>query len=170
VAPHIPNKVSLTNYTDGTILLEGSVLDGLRVLAWRPAHGQHLAWMDECGIITLTPRPMSGFLFVNMEELAARSLDTARRAALTNAADLEQALKAWPDVPLPDSVWLGVERRENYRSDRRDVGLPKWARGHRIVEADEGNGCFAALGYCRPGEESRFKVADPYYCQLMGYE
>lgn len=164
--PYICNKVGLTQYTNGKTLLDGSILEGIEVLAWAKPLGRKLIWMDEMG--SLKKKAVAGFILVRWAELAEKDLPTARRAILTNSNDLATALSQWPDkLEAPPMVWLGITRRYNLIEDSEDVGLPSWAWGYQVVEAEEPIGCFAALGYGNPGDEARFKIAKQYYCQLL---
>lgn len=163
---YVCNRVSMTNYTNGTIRLDGSVLDGLDVLAWTNHLGQRLIWMNECG--RLRRSRVAGFILVRWSDLAKKHMPTARRALLTNSNDLGAALALWPDrLEAPEIVRLGIRKQGNYIEDSEDVGLPPWARGYEVIEAEEPIGCFAALGYCLSGQEARFKAAKRYYCELL---
>jgi hypothetical protein len=164
--PFVCNKVSLTRYTNDLIRLDGSVLNGIDVLAWTGSFGKQLIWMDEVG--DLHKQPTVGFILVRWADLATKDMATARRAILTNSTDLDTALTLWPDnLKAPSMVWLGVIQRRNLLADSEDVGLPTWAWGYEVIEAEEPIGCFAALGYCCPGEEARFEIAKDYYCELL---
>jgi len=164
--PFISNKVSLTHFTNDRIRLDGSVLDGIDVLAWTESFGKQLIWMDEVG--DLHKRPVVGFILVRWADVARKDMATARRAILTNSTDLDTALTLWPDkLEAPSMVWLGVSQRRNLLADSDDVGLPAWAWGYEVIEAEEPIGCFAALGYCLPGQEARFEIARDYYCELL---
>ena len=172
---YVCNKVSLTNYTDDTIKLNGSILDGLNVLAWQPPNGLHLVWMDEMG--KLNTSPVVGFLLMDFKRVAERSEPVARRALLTNSADIGKTLEEWEAIdtfnlptlsalPAPELITLGVMCKKNCVGED-DVGLPEWAFGHEIIEVEEPIGCFAALGYCHRGEKNRFNVAKRYYVPLL---
>ncbi len=164
--PYVCNKVSLTSYTNSIIRLDGSVLDGIDVLAWAKPFGKQLIWMDECG--NLTKSPVAGFILVRWADVARKDMATARRAILTNSTDLDTALTQWPDkLEAPPMVWLGISQRRNLLEDSEDVGLPSWAWGYEVIEAHEPISCFAALGYCLPGQKARFEIAKQYYCELL---
>lgn len=162
------NKVTITAYSDYSMRLEGSVLDGLPVLAWQPPHGRRLLWMCEIGELHVSN--VAGFILMNFSDVAGRSEAVARRALLTNNQDIAKTLKQWEAIggtrlpPLasldsPELIWLGVRQAQNILLDADDIGLPQWACGHEIIEVEEPCGCFAALGYCRRGEEAKFQVA-----------
>ena len=158
---YICNKVSMTQYTHGIIRLDGSVIDGLDVLAWTEPFGRQLIWMDEIG--ELNTRAIAGFILVRWSDLAKKDMPTAQRAILTNSSDLRTTLSIWPNNPaFPSEVWLGISHRRNLLEDSEDVGLPSWAWGYEVIEAIEPSGCFAALGYCSPGQEARFEIAKNY--------
>jgi len=164
--PYICNKVSLTHYTNDAIRLNGSVLNGIDVLAWTGSFGKQLIWMDEIG--DLHKQPVVGFILVRWADVARKDMATAQRAILTNSTDLDTALSLWPDkLKTRPMVWLGVRQRRNLLTDSEDVGMPTWAWGYEVIEAVEPIGCFAALGYCSPGEEARFEIAKDYYCELL---
>jgi hypothetical protein len=165
------NKVTLTADTENSMRLEGSVLDGLPVLAWQPPHGRRLLWMCEMGKLNVSK--IAGFIMMNFSEVAGRSEAVARRALLTNSLDIARTLEQWEAIggdrlpaltslATPELIWLGVRQCRNALMDAEDIGLPQWALGHEIIEVDEPYGCFAALGYCRRGEDAKFKVATKY--------
>src|ERR1019366_10687713 len=78
--PYVCNKVSLTHYTNDIIRLDGSVLDGIDVLAWTEPFGKELIWMDEGG--DLHKQPTVGFILVRWADLATKDMRTARRGGL----------------------------------------------------------------------------------------
>ena len=79
---YVCNKVSLTHYTNDIIRLDGSVLNGIDVLAWTRSVGKRLIWMDEVG--DLHNQPTVGFILVRWADVARKDVATAQRAILTN--------------------------------------------------------------------------------------
>lgn len=150
-------NVSLARYTDGSTRIVGGRLGGIKVHGCSRPQGKHLVWMDE--IAELRTRPIVGFIRVQHTQLVERDPDTVRRALITNGSGGHPLTRPY--------VWLGVIRGPAQRESAADPGLPLWARGYQIVEELDPCGDFAAVGYCRPGEEHAFKWAKDMYVELF---
>lgn len=162
------NKIILENYVGGKIRIEGySILEGLEVLAWVQPNGQRIVHLDEVGKIYT--RPIVGRICLRYADIASKCPSTAKRSLFTNHPDVAQACALWPHglIPNADQVWLGVRVCRNATEDSEDVGLPQWAWGHEVIEANPPFGYAFPLGYCKDAQDlKRFKVAEDFYVAL----
>jgi hypothetical protein len=164
----VRSRIHVLRMAEGEPRLVGQGVD-LEMFDWRPADGRHAVCLDGARQVSLY-RPVLGYVQVNYDLLRQQFPWAARRAALTNAADLRQlveymALHGWDGAERSalfeaqakgGKVWLGVLREKDYKASAADRDLPDWARGYELFECMEPCGD-AALGYALPDDLERFR-------------
>jgi hypothetical protein len=147
----------------------GSKLHGVEVHDLKETEGETLVWLDE--VAEINTRPTLGRLKVRYADLTKVDAQIAWRAKLTSSDDPEEELRylkgQCEQPPAPEFVWLGVEQCRQAKWTKDDPDLPPWARGVKIIEAEDPLGHFAALGYTTPGGEQYYEWAKDYYYELL---
>jgi hypothetical protein len=165
----VRSRIHFLRMAEGEPRLVGQGVD-LEMLDWRPADGRHAVELDGARQVCLGD-PAVGYVQVDYELLRQQVPWAARRAALTNAADLRplveyMALHGWERAERSamfaaqakdGKVWIGVLKERDSKASATDRDFPEWALGYELFECQEPCGDNAALGYARGGDLGRFK-------------